>query len=69
LSNATKHGVPQQIDRMLQSGLIACFTSLLESADHKTVIVVLEGINNILDIGAKIAIENNSSNPILEELE
>mmetsp|Transcript_23330 Transcript_23330/g.20234 ORF Transcript_23330/g.20234 Transcript_23330/m.20234 type:complete len:235 (+) Transcript_23330:906-1610(+) len=69
LSNATKHGIPEQIHKLLQAGLIPCFTNLLTEPDNKTLIVVLEGINNILDMGAKIAIETKTSNPVLEELE
>jgi hypothetical protein len=69
LSNATNHGVPDQLLKMLQCGLLDCFTTLLDSEDSKTVIVVLEGLNNILNCGAQIAIQHRSENPFLIELE
>jgi len=71
LSNATNHGTIDQIVRMLQCGLLDCFVTLLDSEDSKTVIVVLEGLNNILNAGAKLAIEHggNGENPFLLELE
>jgi len=70
LSNATKNSNPEQIARMVQSGVLDCFVALLDGEDAKTTEVVLEGLNNILNWGAVLANQQKSSeNFFLIELE
>ena len=60
LSNATKNAQPHQIAKMIEMEVMDCFIQLLDSQDHKTVEVVLEGINNMLNWGAHAANEGNT---------
>lgn len=69
LSNATNHGEPQQVAHLVENGVIDLFVSLLDCSDSKTVIVVLEGINNILNTGGEIAKQTRGDNPFMAELE
>lgn len=70
LSNATKNSNPQQIDLMIQFGLLECFVGLMSNKDPKTVEVVLEGVHNILNWGAIYAHDNSlPENPFLVELD
>jgi len=69
LSNATNHGTAEQVNSLVENGVIDCFVGLLDCPDSKTVIVVLEGINNILTMGAEVAKQFRRENPFLAELE
>jgi len=70
LSNATKNSNPEQIARMVEFHVLDCFVSLLDAEDAKTVEVVLEGLNNILNWGAVLANQTRGSdNLFLIELE
>ncbi len=51
LSNATSQGHPDDVQKLVQMGVLQSFVSLLDSDDTKTVAVVLEAISNILKKG------------------
>lgn len=50
---------------MVEQGVLDCFIHLLTSPDVKTIIVVLEGIMNILRTGTLIAREKKCPNEFL----
>jgi hypothetical protein len=54
LSNATNNGTPEQMEGLIQFGVLDCFIALLDSDDAKTVAVILEAITNILNCGVKV---------------
>ena len=47
-SNATNQGYPNDVLNLVESGVFKSFVDLLKSDDVKTLVVVLETINNIL---------------------
>jgi hypothetical protein len=57
ISNATSGGTPEQITYLVAEGCIPPLCALLTVHDNKIVLVALEGLENILKVGAKI--ENN----------
>lgn len=69
LSNSTKNSNPTQIYRLVELQVLDCFIFLLGAEDSKTVEVVLEGLNNILNWGAVLASQNKTDNQFLVLLE
>lgn len=59
ISNATSGGTKEQVCRLVTMGCIPPLCALLESTDPKVVTVALEGLDNILKIGAIDAQDNN----------
>jgi len=53
MSNATSGGTPDQIIYLVQQGAIAALCNLLNAQDAKIITVVLEGLDNILKVGAQ----------------
>lgn len=53
ISNATSGGISKQISYMVQQDCLSPMTDLLSSSDVRIVRVVLDGLENILEIGKK----------------
>eukprot|EP00286_Rhodomonas_abbreviata_P005228 CAMPEP_0181330344 /NCGR_PEP_ID=MMETSP1101-20121128/23845_1 /TAXON_ID=46948 /ORGANISM="Rhodomonas abbreviata, Strain Caron Lab Isolate" /LENGTH=360 /DNA_ID=CAMNT_0023439585 /DNA_START=305 /DNA_END=1384 /DNA_ORIENTATION=+ len=53
ISNATSGGTPSQIDFLVKQGCIFPMIQLLDCIDTRVVRVILEGIENILEVGAQ----------------
>jgi len=51
ISNATSGGTPEQIRYLVEAGCIKPLCELLGCGDAKTILVALEGIENILKVG------------------
>jgi len=60
ISNATSGGTPEQIQYLVMQGCIRPLCDLLVVADSKIIIVALEGLENILKVGAEEAKEKGS---------
>ena len=54
ISNATLAGDSQQIGHLVRKGAIEVFIPLLETQDQNVLLVVMEGLNNILKCGENI---------------
>ncbi|XP_033335352.1 karyopherin subunit alpha [Megalopta genalis] len=54
VTNLTSGGTVQQLAHLVQLGVLVPFCNLLEAKDWKTVIVVLDGLNNILNAALKM---------------
>jgi len=65
ISNAANGGSPQQILYLVSKGAIEAFCNLLETTDIKSLVVALEGIDNILHAGEK----DNYENPYAKKVE
>jgi hypothetical protein len=68
ISNSTSSGNPEQIRYLVNIGLLEPFCSLLTYNDAKIVIVVLEGIENILKAG-KREVGDTFENPYVSQIE
>ncbi|GMR29963.1 hypothetical protein PMAYCL1PPCAC_00158, partial [Pristionchus mayeri] len=55
VSNVTISGRPDQVDKMVQAGVIAPFCALLSIKDPQIIQVVLDGINNVLKMAGPTA--------------
>jgi hypothetical protein len=55
ISNATSGGTPEQINFLVAQGCVPPLCELLEVRDAKIVTVALEGLENILKVGATMA--------------
>ncbi|XP_052738843.1 importin subunit alpha-5 [Bicyclus anynana] len=53
ITNLTMGGTPAQLDALVASGFLEPYCALLESTDLRTVVVVLDGLNNLLQTAAK----------------
>jgi len=62
ISNATSGGKEEQIKHFAELGVIGPLCDLLVCQDPKIIMVVMEGIENILRVGKQEAVENNSCN-------
>jgi hypothetical protein len=69
LSNATNTSTPEQNQRMFDLGIVNCFIQLLNSADSKTIIIVLEGLKKFLIWGQTLSLNESDKNIIVVELE
>ncbi|CAM9323359.1 unnamed protein product [Chrysoparadoxa australica] len=65
ISNATSGGNPEQIKYLVKQGCIPPLLELLEVQDAKIVTVALEGLENILKIGATEAEAGGGENPMV----
>lgn len=54
VTNFTSGGSVQQLTTIVQMGVLKPFCNLLESKDWKTVIVVIDGLNNIMQTAEKM---------------
>lgn len=64
ISNATSGGTPEQINFLVSQGCVPPLCELLEVRDSKIVTVALEGLENILKVGATMAESDpNGENP------
>lgn len=61
ISNATSGGVPKQISYLVKKDCLNPMIDLLSSSDSRIVRVVLDGLENILEIGKKKSKENNNN--------
>lgn len=50
MTNLTSGGSVQQLATIIQMGVLKPFCDLLDSKDWKTVIVVMDGLNNIMQV-------------------
>jgi importin subunit alpha-2 len=50
VTNLTSGGSVQQLATIIQMGVLKPFCDLLDSKDWKTVIVVMDGLNNIMQV-------------------
>jgi len=69
LSNATSGGSPQQITHLVEIGLIEPLCDLLTSSDNKMLVVALEGLENILKVGARAASSKSGVNEWARQVE
>lgn len=77
ITNLTSGGSVQHLAQLVQSGVLSPFCNLLESKDWNTVIVILDGLANILGAAEKmgeadrvaIMIEENGGLDKLETLQ
>ncbi|CAF4887197.1 unnamed protein product [Pieris macdunnoughi] len=53
ITNLCLGGTPMQLDALVSAGFIEPYCALLESQDHRAIIVVLEGLTNLLQAAAK----------------
>lgn len=51
ISNATNHGSASDVYELVRAGLLNVFTEMLDCPDIKTLVVVLEAVNNVLKRG------------------
>ena len=68
ISNATSGGTPEQIKLLVQQGCIGPLSDLLGMQDPKIVNVALEGLENILKVGAKDAEMSGGFNQMAERI-
>lgn len=54
MTNLTSGGSVQQLAQLVQLGVLTPFSNLLEAKDWKTVLVVLDGLTNILNAAQKM---------------
>nr|UXY87329.1 importin alpha [Cryptomonas sp.] len=57
ISNVTSGGKPKQVNYLIQQGCIKPMLDLLDSTDNRVIRVILEGLENILNVGR---INNNN---------
>jgi importin subunit alpha-2 len=50
VTNFTSGGSVQQLATIVQKGVLKPFCNLLDSKDWKTVVVVIDGLNNIMQV-------------------
>eukprot|EP00753_Platysulcus_tardus_P017028 PLAT6209.1.p1 GENE.PLAT6209.1~~PLAT6209.1.p1 ORF type:complete len:526 (-),score=274.69 PLAT6209.1:173-1750(-) len=67
ISNATSGGSPEQICALVEMGCIPPLCSLLEQGSAKVIIIVLEGLDNILRVGAMVGGAENVHAPHVRE--
>lgn len=68
LCNCSKFGLPVDVMKLVELGGLEMFESLLDSKDHKMLLIGIEGINNILFCGHK-HFKQEGPNPFLLRLE
>ncbi|KRX01871.1 Armadillo-type fold [Pseudocohnilembus persalinus] len=68
LSNATSQAYPEDVRYLVNKGILKLFVQNLDSKDNKTVAVILEAINNILNCGQQ-NFTSNGENIFLIELD
>jgi len=61
VSNATSGGTPEQIRYLVNQGVIGPLCALFTCPDSKIIMVALEGIENILKVGAADAVRNGEN--------
>ncbi|GLG96387.1 Importin subunit alpha [Gryllus bimaculatus] len=54
ITNFTSGGSVEQVVTLVRQGVLEPFCNVLDAPDHKTVVVVLDGINNILQTAEKV---------------
>jgi len=69
ITNATTNGSPSQIRHLVENQLLFPFFRLLSYEDPRIVVVVLEGILNILQKGAKEVEGTSGENPYISLME
>ncbi|CAF1301087.1 unnamed protein product [Rotaria sordida] len=62
ITNATSGGTPQQIKHIIEQGAISPLCDLLSAIDAKIIQVALNGLDNILKIGALESKQTNGQN-------
>ena len=68
ISNATTGGTKEQIDYLIECNSISPLVKLLDSSDVRIIKVILEGLENILEIGERSKSED-SKNPYVSVIE
>lgn len=56
MTNYTSGGTPAQLSLLVEMGALKPMSNLLNSKDSKTIIVVLDGLNNILTVNSEISV-------------
>lgn len=69
ICNALSGGTADHIKFLVRQGCIPALVELLECSDPRIITVVLEGLENILKLGAKEANFQDGSNPFLQDIE
>lgn len=69
ITNATSGGTPDQIRYLIQQGCIEPFCELLTLLDSNIILVALNGLENILKLGAEEAKQTGSVNPYVVLIE
>jgi len=69
ISNSTSGGTPEQIRYLVSQGCIKPLCDLLTCSDARIISVALEGLENILKVGAQDAKTNGSSNQFASFIE
>jgi len=72
ISNATSGGSPEQIRYLVEQNCIKPLCDLLTASDARVITVALEGLENILKVGEKDALDTNGINRyahLIEEAE
>lgn len=57
VTNLTSGGTVEHMNELVRADVLPCFCSLLDSKDWNTVIVVLDGLSNLLHTAAKMGQE------------
>ena len=65
ISNATSGGVKEQIDYLVREDCLLAMTDFLNCSDIRVIRVLLEGIENILEIGEKQLLEGSKNKYVL----
>ena len=68
ISNTTTGGTKEQIDYLIECNSISPLVKLLDSSDVRIIKVILEGLENILEIGERSKSED-SKNPYVSVIE
>jgi importin subunit alpha-1 len=69
ISNATSGGTEPQVRHLVEQGVVAPLCDLFTCPDPKIIMVALEGIENILKIGARIALATHAENKYADYVE
>jgi len=70
ISNATSGGTPEQIRYLVSQGVIGPLCALFTCPDPKIIMVALEGIENILKVGAAdVVLNGENANKFAEHVE
>lgn len=69
ISNATSGGTPQQIKYMVDRGVIRPLCELLGCREPKIIMVVLEALDNILQVGSQDVHQYNGENQFARHIE
>lgn len=61
VSNATAWRVPHQIRTLVRVGAVASLCDFLKTADAKTISVIIEAMDNILEVGNQVVVDGKAT--------